>query len=691
MEEQSFKTNARIILEIGKESIESKIVALSEVIKNSYDAGASKCEITIKEEGKMISLIDKEISSIEITDNGCGMNKDDLINNWLVIGTTNKKNMKEAISNLSRVPIGEKGIGRFAVNKLGNVVTIITKKANNECYKIKIDFNKFDTEKLLDEIKFNIEEVQNENPLNKEHGTSIIIEDLNESWNREELSKVYDEILKLQSPFKIGDDQFSIQFNFPDKYNFSNKLKPNEILKYSLWNCHTTIDPSKESSKFYFKFTPYSQMNGFDSESTETDFEYVYNGKRLASKIDLSKHKIGKFNINLFAFHRSSAVLKMLGDKRNAFKDYLDENGGIRIYRGGQRIYNYGTKNEDWLDLNIKRLNSPGTKLSKNILIGIIEIDPKESTDLIEKTNREGFIENDAYVEFRKVVSAVVDEFAFKIIPTKEKIKKNIDKNAKVERVDSSFEDLLSEIEDAKFENINEKDRILTLTNNLMKDYEESRKLYLSIANNSFDFHMVFHDVDKQIKGLINIINSDDKNIEEIIKSIKTINDILNLQKDLISNRDFKINATDRILEKFNAYAKYRLMDHNISLTIEDEKVKFNCIESQILRILINLFDNSVYWLSIRNSERKVFIKFFTKNAKLYLLYADNGPGFGVSDANILFKPFVTKKEGGLGLGLYIVNEIVNVHKGKIEIISNSEMIPKEYCGAKLKIEFNME
>ena len=54
MEEQSFKTNARIILEIGKESIESKIVALSEVIKNSYDAGASKCEITIKEEGKMI-------------------------------------------------------------------------------------------------------------------------------------------------------------------------------------------------------------------------------------------------------------------------------------------------------------------------------------------------------------------------------------------------------------------------------------------------------------------------------------------------------------------------------------------------------------------------------------------------------------------------------------------------------------
>lgn len=691
MEKQNFKASARIILEIGKESIESKIVALSEIVKNSYDAGAKKCQIIVKEDGSNISLIEKEISSIEIIDDGCGMTKEDLINKWLVIGTTSKKELKKQSENLKRVPIGEKGIGRFAANKLGNKITLITKKENHKCYKLEIDFNKFNTEELLENVSFDIVEVNEEKLIDKKHGTIIKIEELNEKWNYEELSKVYDEILKLQSPFNNESDEFSIEFITPSDYKFTNKLTAKEILNYSLWNCSVVIKPSEKNSNMKFSFTPYTQMKGFDNENKIVNFKHEYNSKRALNKINLDKFKIGEFKIRLFAFHRSYNILKMLGDKRNALKEYLDENGGVRIYRGGQRIYNYGTKNEDWLDLNIKRLNSPGTKLSKNILIGIIELNPRESEDLIEKTNREGFIENEAFLEFKKTVSAVIDEFAFQMISTKDKIKQIIDKNVKNEHIDTAFEELIAEIEDAKFENENERDKILVLTNKLMKDYEDSRKLYLSIANNSIDFHMVFHDIDKQIKGLINLFNRDNTEIEQVKKSIHNINDILNLQKDLISQRDFKINYSEKILEKFSSYAKYRVIDHKINLVIEDEKIKFKCIESQILRILINLFDNSVYWLSTKKEDKKVFIKFFIENKKICILFADNGPGFCVEDPNVLFKPFVTKKHDGLGLGLYIVNEIVNVHNGKISILDLSDIIPKEYTGAKIKIELEME
>ena len=131
--ENNFKTSARIVFEIGKESIENKIIALSEIIKNSYDAGATKCDVIIHEEGELINLFDRKISSIEIVDNGIGMNDNDLSNNWLIIGTNNKKMLKEQNlqNNSVRVPVGEKGIGRFAINKIGNKVTIITKK-NNE-------------------------------------------------------------------------------------------------------------------------------------------------------------------------------------------------------------------------------------------------------------------------------------------------------------------------------------------------------------------------------------------------------------------------------------------------------------------------------------------------------------------------------------------------------------------------------
>ena len=85
---------------------------------------------------------------------------------------------------------------------------------------------------------------------------------------------------------------------------------------------------------------------------------------------------------------------------------------------------------------------------------------------------------------------------------------------------------------------------------------------------------------------------------------------------------------------------------------------------------------------------------FFSSNFLIFscvIYFADNGPGLGVEDPNLLFKPFVTKKDEGLGLGLYIVNEIISIHNGRIEVITDNDNIPSEYTGAKFKIELNME
>lgn len=126
----NFRTNARIVLEIGRESIENKIIALSEIVKNSYDAYATHCHINMIDNGDSINLFENIINKIEVIDDGIGMDYDDLINKWLVIGTLNKYHEKDKIKNNSiakRIPIGEKGIGRFAINKLGDKITLITK------------------------------------------------------------------------------------------------------------------------------------------------------------------------------------------------------------------------------------------------------------------------------------------------------------------------------------------------------------------------------------------------------------------------------------------------------------------------------------------------------------------------------------------------------------------------------------
>lgn len=687
---KSFEASAKVVLEIGRDSIESKLVALSEIIKNAYDANANNCDVKIYANGDKDNLLDNKITSIEVIDDGIGMSEQDLLNNWMVIGKSSKINEKVKIKT-GRVPIGEKGIGRFAVNKIGNLLTLITKKENEKCYQLFIDFNRFDTDTNLQNIYFEIVEVHNSTLENKGHGTILRIESLNEEWNYNEISKVYDEIIKLQSPFKDEKDVFNVNFILPNGYTFENKLKPEEVISKSLWRAEININPENDSSTMRFIFEPYTEMVGFTRKEKEIEFKHCLYGKNMPEKIDLNKYKIGNFSIRLYAFHRSVNVLKMLKDKRKSLKEYLDENGGVRIYRGGQRIYNYGSKNEDWLDLNLKRLNSPGKKLSKNILIGIIDLDPIASSDLKEKTNREGFTENLAFLEFKKIVSSAIDSFAFEMIETKDKIKEIYDKNIKNENIEDTFEQLLDEIDEISFNNDNDKNKLIELTNKTIKEYHESKKIYLSIANNSVDFHMVFHDIDKRVNGLINQVEKDNVDLKDIKKSIHAINDILRLQKDLITNRDFKVINSKNLIKKFDIYSKYRVKDHNIELTIDSGDFAFKCIESQILRILMNLMDNSVYWLNNISSNKKIFIKLFKDDNKAVILFADNGPGLGVDDPSMLFKPFVTKKDEGLGLGLYIIDEIVNMHNGVINVINSDNDIPSEYVGAKFRIEISME
>ena len=102
---------------------------------------------------------------------------------------------------------------------------------------------------------------------------------------------------------------------------------------------------------------------------------------------------------------------------------------------------------------------------------------------------------------------------------------------------------------------------MIELTNKTIKEYHESKKIYLSIANNSVDFHMVFHDIDKRVNGLINQVEKDNVDLKDIKKSIHAINDILRLQKDLITNRDFKVINSKNLIKKFDIYSKYRVND----------------------------------------------------------------------------------------------------------------------------------
>ncbi|MFD2671456.1 ATP-binding protein [Marinicrinis sediminis] len=131
MEAVAFRPRARLMSQLGEQLIKDENIAVLELIKNAYDADAKKVQI------KMRDIQSEELAVISIEDNGDGMSFDTVKNCWMEPGTDNKeKKLKQMIENdsrskLNRLPMGEKGIGRFGVHKLGNKITLITRAENN--------------------------------------------------------------------------------------------------------------------------------------------------------------------------------------------------------------------------------------------------------------------------------------------------------------------------------------------------------------------------------------------------------------------------------------------------------------------------------------------------------------------------------------------------------------------------------
>src|SRR5262249_21673172 len=103
---------------------------------------------------------------------------------------------------------------------------------------------------------------------------------------------------------------------------------------------------------------------------------------------------------------------------------YLDINGGIRVFRNDIRVYDYGEPDNDWLNLDLMRVNQPGKTISNNIIIGAVSLDRLASEDLQEKTNREGFIENEAYRAFVAAIRFTLDKILTQRNIDKEQIRK---------------------------------------------------------------------------------------------------------------------------------------------------------------------------------------------------------------------------------------------------------------------------
>lgn len=690
-----FKPRARLLLQLGDQLIRNESIALVELVKNSYDADANRVDIYME------NIDSPENGTIIIEDDGFGMSPEIVENVWLEPGSDYKSlliNSNTPTPKFNRLPIGEKGIGRFGAHKLGGIIELTTKAKDCDEVFVRIDWSELESYKYLEDVPIKI--VKRGIPLlfkNGKTGTQILIRRLRKKWERGIAREVKRSITALASPFE-SNDSFIPTFNVLDKPNwFDGLLDWQDIKDYSLFRFKVIVNNST-ISHFEYHFTPWATMTKLfprDIDENETLIQTFQTlryqeGDKKDQIINLSDFEIGSVIFEGYIFDQDPFILRMGVADKLSFKKYLKSNGGVKVFKDKLRVYDYGEPENDWLGLDYRRFQQPSKRISNNNLLGAVSLVRKESASLIEKTNREGFVENDAYHALRNCIIHAISLVETLRESDKRKLRQVYGPTPKSSPVISTLNEAKQYIEE-KVSDSEIKNQIIRYFNKIETDFRIINENLLKAAGAGLSLSVVIHEVEKVIYEVDKVLKAE-KASERVLSLVKHLSSLIDGYAEIIRKSSQTSENIVQIIDQSLFNTEYRLNAHKVEILKEYKSykgtTKVRIAKNLLIGSIMNIIDNSIYWLDQRYFKaledkqiynKQIFINLMEEEKYINMIFADNGTGFLIPTDEIT-EPFVSAKPGGMGLGLHIANEILEAQNGRLIFPQLGDFeIPREF------------
>lgn len=409
--ELQFKVSAGLKNIIGRDLITDDFIAIFELVKNSFDAHATNVDIIFQNVQSVEGII-------KIVDNGKGMNYDDLINKWLFVAYSAKKDGTEDLDYRDNIRTkyyyaGSKGIGRFSCDKLGSKLKMISIKDEESSliHQIKVDWSKFEQNSKNEFISVNVEyDTLTQNPSIYRTGTTLEISELrNDSiWNAEKIIALKNSLAKLINPFsKNSNRQFKIRIIANEFVDYDAAQAESNRKINGLVENHLLEILHQKTIKIYSQISP-------DGKTIMT--ELSNNGVWLFRIIEENKeyNLLQDILVELFYLNRSAKnnFTRLMGVRNGEY-------GSVFLYKNGIRIYPYGEPGADPLQLDMRQQSRIGDYVGTSELIGRIEISG-ENEEFKETTSRgDGLIKNSSYKQLYQY-------FIDKVVRKLESFRRNI-------------------------------------------------------------------------------------------------------------------------------------------------------------------------------------------------------------------------------------------------------------------------
>lgn len=665
---------------IGRDLITDRVTALFELVKNCYDANAQN-----------VNVIFNNVAAgnaqpvIRIEDDGYGMSFEDIRDKWMVIGTSSKRANPYSPEPFKRKCVGEKGIGRFAVDKLGDKVSIVTKKEGAAKWlKVDIDWSSYymETENVTGmrlftdmENRYSYEDAEDTHT----SGTKLIITSIREPWTKREIEHLIREISKIVSPFA----------------NLSYPFKVRVIAK------EFNID--QESVRTLDDF-------GNATLSLQIDFDEA---KQLQQSLfyDKTKNTFGHHLIPLKSFGGIKMKIYFFDEQarrnyRKAFPN--DPIDGFKVYRDGIIATPFAETNEiqdlkrDILGIDKRLYQDIFSRISTREFIGVIDITKHGNPKIIDATNRQDFVDNEEYRELKKFI--ITQLSALQDYKVENRKAKRDNARESLQTASDNISSLVDVFNDIIVQKPELKPTVEPLikqvrkTGNSVKtaineqkkaleDFTRKENIYMSIMslqqfaiNITHAVRTTLNQIRDRIEFFYRYYPDPEENelfqlySKEMFERFKVLNRVINYmlsysQSNMIPEEVDLKNTFEEILGDYDDIFSHE----GITLQTKfPDKLVLNANRQFFRDILQNLIDNSVK--AMASSEQKVIrCSYEICNDMLEILVSDTGIGIPLEDREQVFALYYTTTEsrGGAGVGLYIVNTRVQSLGGTIAVIDS--------------------
>lgn len=669
-----FKFSPNILNRLGEELIPNPDQGIIELVKNSYDADATECTV---------ELINTHNTggSLIISDNGAGMDLTAISEGWLVLGRS-KKAAREPTP-LGRLPVGDKGLGRLAALRQGSQVHLKTRPQNQPGveYSLTINWSDFEQADVVEEISFNVSNSSTE----QGQGTDIIIGNLSIKFGRREIKRLARELLLLADPFD-NHLAFRPQLIAPEFADIEKQVNEAYFEDAELHlKAHLNTNGIVEASVLDWKGNLL-----FHSEH--------YNLSQEPYKTAPAEFELWVFQLNPQSFSDKYASLTEV-------RSWLEKVGNVHLYHRGLRVKPYGDKGDDWLKLNYERSRNPEVRPSTSTVIGrVIANDPNDL--LIQKTDRLGFIENEAFLELRRFAIDVLDWMAKVRLKETEKKREQVKQESSRDVENAKIS--LNEVIEAKLPYESR-----TIVRRVVQQYERAKEretqalredlqLYRSLATAGTIAAVFAHESGKPVTLIEKIAKKIERTSQRLLgerynDSLKEPVEMLyQVRNSLLRFSNFPLHLLKREKRRIGVVDVHTVIDDIVELfqpffddgNIEVKKVKIDgnpCIRGSaalLESIITNLVINTINSFNVEGTSTeacKVIIYTEIVGNSVRLKVVDNGLGINDIKLDEIWLPGKTTRPGGTGLGLTIVKDSVSALGGKVQALAKGELGGAEF------------